>query len=304
MGNSVITMTNITKRFKKAEVVKDFSLDVKKGSITGLIGPNGAGKTTIMKILAGLMFQTSGELSFYGSRDDLDLNRRRMSFMIEAPIVDYNMTAYENLNYVRYVRGYPDKKRIDEVLDIVDLKDTGKKKALKFSLGMRQRLGIAMALLTKPEVLVLDEPVNGLDPEGIVEVRHILQKLSEDQGVTILISSHLLSELSELCTDFSIINKGQLVENLSLEELHDRCRSHIVLRTNNTEKTAAVLEDKLSIGSYKVLQSGDIEIYEQLDAVERISKTVTDSGCIITKLYESGQSLEDYYLEKVGGSHE
>ena len=304
MGNSVITMTNITKRFKKAEVVKDFSLDVKKGSITGLIGPNGAGKTTIMKILAGLMFQTSGELSFYGSRDDLDLNRRRMSFMIEAPIVDYNMTAYENLNYVRYVRGYPDKKRIDEVLDIVDLKDTGRKKALKFSLGMRQRLGIAMALLTKPEVLVLDEPVNGLDPEGIVEVRHILQKLSEDQGVTILISSHLLSELSELCTDFSIINKGQLVENLSLEELHDRCRSHIVLRTNNTEKTAAVLEDKLSIGSYKVLQSGDIEIYEQLDAVERISKTVTDSGCIITKLYESGQSLEDYYLEKVGGSHE
>ncbi len=304
MGNSVITMTNITKRFKKAEVVKNFSLDVKKGSITGLIGPNGAGKTTIMKILAGLMFQTSGELSFYGSRDDLDLNRRRMSFMIEAPIVDYNMTAYENLNYVRYVRGYPDKKRIDEVLDIVDLKDTGRKKALKFSLGMRQRLGIAMALLTKPEVLVLDEPVNGLDPEGIVEVRHILQKLSEDQGVTILISSHLLSELSELCTDFSIINKGQLVENLSLEELHDRCRSHIVLRTNNTEKTAAVLEDKLSIGSYKVLQSGDIEIYEQLDAVERISKAVTDSGCIITKLYESGQSLEDYYLEKVGGSHE
>ncbi|MBQ6250283.1 ATP-binding cassette domain-containing protein [Ruminococcus sp.] len=304
MGNSVITMTNITKRFKKAEVVKDFSLDVKNGSITGLIGPNGAGKTTIMKILAGLMFQTSGELSFYGSRDDLDLNRRRMSFMIEAPIVDYNMTAYENLNYVRYVRGYPDKKRIDEVLDIVDLKDTGRKKALKFSLGMRQRLGIAMALLTKPEVLVLDEPVNGLDPEGIVEVRHILQRLSEDQGVTILISSHLLSELSELCTDFSIINKGQLVENLSIEELHNRCRSHIVLRTNNTEKTAAVLEDKLSIGSYKVLQSGDIEIYEQLDAVERISKTVTDSGCIITKLYESGQSLEDYYLEKVGGSHE
>ena len=304
MGNSVITMTNITKRFKKAEVVKNFSLDVKKGSITGLIGPNGAGKTTIMKILAGLMFQTSGELSFYGSRDDLDLNRRRMSFMIEAPIVDYKMTAYENLNYVRYVRGYPDKKRIDEVLDIVGLKDTGRKKALKFSLGMRQRLGIAMALLTKPEVLVLDEPVNGLDPEGIVEVRHILQKLSEDQGVTILISSHLLSELSELCTDFSIINKGQLVENLSLEELHDRCRSHIVLRTNNTEKTAAVLEDKLSVGSYKVLRSGDIEIYEQLDAVERISKTVTDSGCIITKLYESGQSLEDYYLEKVGGSHE
>ena len=304
MADSVITMNNITKRFKKAEVVKNFSLDVRKGSITGLIGPNGAGKTTIMKILAGLMFQTSGELSFYGSRDDLDLNRRRMSFMIEAPIVDYNMTAYENLNYIRYIRGYPDEKRINELLDTVGLSDTGKKKAMKFSLGMRQRLGIAMALLTKPEVLVLDEPVNGLDPEGIVDVRHLLQRLTEEQGVTILISSHLLSELSELCTDFSIINKGELIENLSLEELQDKCKSHISVRTNNIEKTAAILEEKLSIGNYKVMHSGEIEIYEQLDAVERISKTITDNGCVITKLCESGRSLEDYYLEKVGGRHE
>ena len=303
MADSVITMNNITKRFKKAEVVKNFSLDVRKGSITGLIGPNGAGKTTIMKILAGLIFQTSGELQFYGS-NDLDSHRKRMSFMIEAPIVNYSMTAYENLNYIRYIRGYPDEKRINELLDTVGLSDAGKKKAMKFSLGMRQRLGIAMALLTKPEVLVLDEPVNGLDPEGIVDVRHLLQRLTEEQGVTILISSHLLSELSELCTDFSIINKGELIENLSLEELQDKCKSHIAVRTNNIEKTAAILEEKLSIGNYKVMHSGEIEIYEQLDAVERISKIITDNGCVITKLCESGRSLEDYYLEKVGGSHE
>jgi ABC-2 type transport system ATP-binding protein len=161
-----------------------------------------------------------------------------------------------------------------------------------------------MALLTKPEVLVLDEPVNGLDPEGIVDVRHLLQRLTEEQGVTILISSHLLSELSELCTDFSIINKGELIENLSLEELQDKCKSHIAVRTNNIEKTAAILEEKLSIGNYKVMHSGEIEIYEQLDAVERISKAITDNGCVITKLCESGRSLEDYYLEKVGGRHE
>lgn len=303
MENSVITMTNITKRFKKAEIVKDFSLDVKKGSITGLIGPNGAGKTTIMKILAGLMYQTSGEIQFYESCDNLDVNRRRMSFMIEAPIVDYNMTAYENLNYVRYIRGYPDKRRIDELLDIVELNDTGRKKAEKFSLGMRQRLGIAMALLTKPEVLVLDEPVNGLDPEGIVDVRKILQRLSEEQGVTILIASHLLSELAELCTDFSIIRKGELIENLSLEELQSKCRKHFVLKTNNIERTAAVLEDKLSISKYKAVHNGDILIYDQLENVEAISKSITDSGLIITKLYETGQSLEEYYLEKVGGSH-
>lgn len=303
MGNSVITMTNITKCFKKLEVVKDFSLDVQKGSITGLIGPNGAGKTTIMKILAGLMYQTSGELKFYGSTDYLDVNRRRMSFMIEQPIISGRMTARENLQYIRYLRGYPDKRRIDELLDVVELEDTGRKKAEKYSLGMRQRLGIAMALLTNPEVLVLDEPVNGLDPEGIVDVRRILKRLSDEQGVTILISSHLLSELSELCTDFSIIRKGELVENLSLEELQSKCRNHIILRTNNIDRTAAILEEKLSISKYKAVHGGDIEIYEQLENIEVISKAVTDSGLIITKLYEVGQSLEDYYLEKVGGSH-
>ena len=202
MDDNVITMNGLCKSYHKAEVLHDFSLNVKKGHICGLIGPNGAGKTTIMKILAGLIFQTRGELYFFGRNDNLDESRKRMSFMIEAPIVDPKMTAYDNLAYLRYVRGYPDEKRIDNVLEIVGLGNTGKKKCEKFSLGMRQRLGIAMALLSKPEVLVLDEPVNGLDPEGIVEVRHLLKRLKDEQNVTILISSHLLSELSELCTDF------------------------------------------------------------------------------------------------------
>lgn len=304
MENSVITMRGLSKSYKKAEVLHDFSLNVEHGHICGLIGPNGAGKTTIMKILAGLIFQTSGELLFFGKNDDLDKSRKRMSFMIEAPIVDPKMTAYDNLAYLRYVRGYPDEKRIDEVLDIVGLSDTGKKKCEKFSLGMRQRLGIAMALLPKPEVLVLDEPVNGLDPEGIVEVRHLLKKLTDEQNVTILISSHLLSELSELCTDFSIINHGKLIENLSSEELMLKCRNHISIRTNDIERTAAILEDKLSISNYKVLHGEEIQIFEQLDNIEHISKTITDSGLTITRLYEEGQGLEDYYLEKVGGEND
>ena len=304
MDNSVITMRGLSKSYRKAEVLHDFSLTVERGHICGLIGPNGAGKTTIMKILAGLIFQTRGELEFFGSGDGLDKNRKRMSFMIEAPIVDPKMTAYDNLAYLRYVRGYPDKKRIDEVLDIVGLSDTGKKKCEKFSLGMRQRLGIAMALLSKPEVLVLDEPVNGLDPEGIVEVRHLLKKLTDEQNVTILISSHLLSELSELCTDFSIINHGRLIENLSSEELMIKCRNHISIRTNDTYRTAAILEDKLSISNYKVLHGGEIHIFEQLDNIGHISKTVTDSGLTITRLCEEGQGLEDYYLEKVGDEND
>lgn len=303
MANSVITMSGLSKSYKKAEVLHDFSLTVERGHICGLIGPNGAGKTTIMKILAGLIFETSGELYFFGRNDNLDESRKRMSFMIEAPIVDPKMTAYDNLAYLRLVRGYPDDKRIDEVLEIVGLSDTGKKKCEKFSLGMRQRLGIAMALLSKPEVLVLDEPVNGLDPEGIVEVRRLLQRLTDEQNVTILISSHLLSELSELCTDFSIINHGRLIENLSADELMIKCHNHISIRTNDINRTAAILEDKLSIGNYKVLYGEEIQIFEQLDNIEHISKTITGSGVVITRLCEEGTGLEEYYLEKVGEEH-
>ena len=304
MGNSVITMRGLCKSYKKQEVLHDFSLTVERGHICGLIGPNGAGKTTIMKILAGFFFPTKGELELFGSSEDLDDSRARMSFMIEQPIISGSMTARENLEYVRFLRGYPDEKRIDEILNLVGLSDTGKKRAGKFSLGMKQRLGIGMALLPKPEIMVLDEPVNGLDPEGIVEVRQLIKRMQEEWGVTVLISSHLLSELSELCTDFSIISHGELIENLSREELLIRCRNHIALRTDDINKTAAVLEDKLSIHDYKVIHGEEIQIFEHLGDIHRISKTLTDHGLVITKLNEEGQYLEDYYLEKAGGRHE
>ncbi|MCR4645325.1 MAG: ATP-binding cassette domain-containing protein [Oscillospiraceae bacterium] len=304
MGNSVMTMRGLCKSYKKQEVLHDFSLMVERGHICGLIGPNGAGKTTIMKILAGLMFPDKGELEYFGSPENLDDSRARMSFMIEQPIISGSMTARENLEYIRYLRGYPDEKRIDEILELVGLTDTGKKRAGKFSLGMKQRLGIGMALLPKPEVMVLDEPVNGLDPEGIVEVRQLIQRMQEEWGVTVLISSHLLSELSELCTDFSILSHGELIENLSREELLVKCRNHIALRTDDINKTAAVLEEKLQIADYKVIHGEEIHIFEQLGDIRRISRTLTDSGLIITKLNEEGQNLEDYYLEKVGGRHE
>ena len=304
MNNSVITIRGLCKSYKKAEVLHDFSLDVQRGHICGLIGPNGAGKTTIMKILGGIIRQSKGDMEFFGSADNLDKSRSRMSFMIEQPILAEAMTARDNLEYIRLLRGYPDDKRIDEILDLVGLSNTGKKTALKFSLGMKQRLGIGMALLPKPEVMVLDEPVNGLDPEGIVEVRQLIKRMQEEWGVTVLISSHLLSELSELCTDFSIISNGTLVENLSREDLFINCRGHIALRTDDINKTAAILEDKLSISDYKVIHGEEIHIFEQLTEIKRISKTVTDSGLIITKINEEGQNLEDYYLEKVGGKHE
>ena len=300
---TVIEMNNISKAYGKKNVVDNFSLNIKKGHICGLIGPNGAGKTTIMKILAGLTFQSKGEVRFFES-DNLDEGRARMSFMIETPIIYAGMTARDNLQYIRYLRGYPDECRVDEILNIVGLSDTGNKPAKKFSLGMKQRLGIGMAMLQKPEVMVLDEPVNGLDPEGIVEVRQLVKRMSDEFGMTVLISSHLLTELSELCTDFSIINHGRLVENLRRDELLVKCKGHISLKTNDINRTVAILEDKLSIADYKVIHGEEIHIFEKLSEIDYISKTVTDNGLIIRKLNEEGQNLEEYYIEKVGGENE
>lgn len=297
---NVLELKNISKSYGKKTVVDNFSLNVEKGHICGLIGPNGAGKTTIMKMMAGLAAPTKGEMSFFGKSDNLDQFRSRMAFMLESPIIDKSLNARQNMEYVRYVKGVADKKKIDEMLDFVGLGNVGKKAAGKFSLGMTQRLGIAMALLTEPEIMVLDEPVNGLDPEGIVEIRLMLKKLSEEKNVTIIISSHILSELSELCTDFSIINHGRQLENLSREELMAKCRSYYAIRTNDINRTAAVIEDKLGTKQYKVIHGDEIRLFDFLDNVEKVSKTITDNGLILTKFISEGESLEDFYLSKVG----
>ena len=301
---NVIELKNLSKDYGKKTVVDNFSLSVEKGHICGLIGPNGAGKTTIMKMLSGLAAPSGGEIGFFGRNNELDKSRKRMAFMLEAPIVDKSLNARQNMEYVRYVKGIADKKKIDEMLDFVGLHDVGRKKAGKFSLGMTQRLGIAMALLTEPEIMVLDEPVNGLDPEGIVEIRLMLKKLAEEKNVTIIISSHILSELSELCTDFSIINHGKQIENLSREELMAKCRSYYAIRTNDINRTAAVIEDKLGTKQYKVIHGDEIRLFDFLDNVEKVSKTITDNGLILTKFISEGESLEDFYLSKVGAENE
>jgi ABC-2 type transport system ATP-binding protein len=301
---NVIELKNLSKNYGRKTVVDNFSLSVEKGHICGLIGPNGAGKTTIMKMLSGLAAPSSGEIGFFGRNNELDKSRKRMAFMLEAPIVDKSLNARQNMEYVRYVKGVADKKKIDEMLDFVGLHDVGRKKAGKFSLGMTQRLGIAMALLTEPEIMVLDEPVNGLDPEGIVEIRLMLKKLAEEKNVTIIISSHILSELSELCTDFSIINHGKQIENLSREELMAKCRSYYAIRTNDINRTAAVIEDKLGTKQYKVIHGDEIRLFDFLDNVEKVSKTITDNGLILTKFISEGESLEEFYLSKVGAENE
>ena len=297
----VLQTKNLTKMYgkTKAKVVNRFSLNMEKGHIYGLIGSNGAGKTTIMKMIAGIIMPDEGEIKLFENKNNLDKERSRMSFMIETPFIDGSMNARQNMQYIRFMRGVEDEKRIDEVLEFIGLKDARDKKVKLFSLGMKQRLAIGMALLPRPEIMVLDEPVNGLDPKGIVDIRNILKKLCEEQGITILISSHLLSELSELCTDYIIINKGTLIENMSVEELEKKCRTYIAIRTNDIEKTADILEQKAGIEKYEVIENNEIHIYERLKDIEFISKTITDNNLIITRLNTEGENLEQYYLSKI-----
>lgn len=302
MSESVIELIGVSKAYKNVKAVDRVSFAVERGHIMGLIGPNGAGKTTILKLLANLAVADEGKISFFGSDEKLDESRTKMSFMLEEPIIDSMMHAKNNMKYVAYVKGLPDaEEQIKELLELVGLGDTGKKAARFFSLGMKQRLGIAMALLNNPEVLVLDEPMNGLDPEGIVEMRLLLKDLAEKRNVTILISSHLLAELSELCTDYTIINRGKLVEVGNMCELLKNNNKHIVLRTNKNEEAIALLRKQFAISNYKVMQNNEIWLYEFSENPEGISEALMEAGILILKFSCEGESLEQYYLSKVGG---
>lgn len=299
----IVKTDNLTKRYGKHTVIDRATFAMKKGHIYGLIGPNGAGKTTIMRMLAGLTEPSGGEMELFGEREDLDAGRNRISFMIEAPYLDGSMTARQNMEYLRYVRGVAEEKRIDEMLNFVGLGEVGKKRVDKFSLGMKQRLGLAMALLPRPEVMILDEPVNGLDPEGIVEIRELLKKLCKEEGITILISSHILAELEELCTDYVILAEGRIAECLSAEELREKCRQYIAIETDRIGETAAVLEQKLNTTDYKIVNGDEIHLFAYLDDLETVSRTITESGFVITKFVAVWEELESYYLSKVGGEY-
>ncbi|MBQ8568813.1 MAG: ABC transporter ATP-binding protein [Oscillospiraceae bacterium] len=303
MSQVLIDVKNLDKQYMKQMAVKNASFQITEGMICGLIGPNGAGKTTIMKTLGGLILPTGGTISIYGQTtpDGLAKSRSRMSFMIEVPYAKEKMTARENLEKQRLQKGIPDKKRIDEVLEIVGLTDTGKKPVKNFSLGMRQRLGIANALLTKPEIMILDEPTNGLDPEGIVEIRELLLKLNRDEHITIVISSHILSELSLLCTDYIFINHGEIIQSVSAPELKKICKEYYHINTDNNSLAAAILQDKLGITQFDVEKNGNIRLYEQLDDIRNISKTLFENGVVPVELGIHEANLEEYYMNMVGG---
>lgn len=302
MSGVIIDVKHLEKQYMKQRAVRDASFQIKEGMICGLIGPNGAGKTTIMKMLGGLVLPTAGEISIYGNSTEQELARARsrMSFMIETPYAKEKMSARENLEKQRLQKGIPDKRRVDEVLELVGLADTGKKYVKNFSLGMRQRLGIANALLAKPEIMVLDEPINGLDPEGIVEIRELLLKLNREEHITIVISSHILSELSLLCTDYIFIHHGEILQKVSAEEMKKLCKEYYHIHTDNDALALAILREKMQISDYDVEEDGSIRLYEKMDALREVSRTLYEGGVVPVELMVCEANLEQYYMDMVG----
>lgn len=304
MNNIVLKTHNITKKYGQQLAVNNINMTIKKGDIYGFIGRNGAGKTTLIRLITGLIHKTNGDLELFGASSEAELNTARamVGSLIETPAFYGSMTARENLEVSRLVRNIPGKACIDEVLKLVGLEDTGKKKVKNFSLGMRQRLGIANALLGNPRLLILDEPINGLDPMGIVEIRELLKKVNREKDVTILISSHILGELSELATCYGIISEGKLIEEISAEALKEKCRQYIELKVDDTARTTALLEKELQITNYEVLENKTIKIFEHLDSVGKINSVISRGGVIVERIGVTGENLEEYFVNRVGGA--
>lgn len=303
MGEVILKTHNISKKYGNQFAVNNVNMTIKKGDIYGFIGQNGAGKTTLIRLITGLAHKTSGDLELFNLSSEGDLNKARtmVGSLIETPAFYGNMTARENLEVSRLVRNIAGKECIDEVLELVGLKDTGKKKVKNFSLGMRQRLGIANALLGNPRLLILDEPINGLDPMGIVEIRELLKKINKEKEVTILISSHILGELSELATNYGIIREGKLIEEISAKKLKEKCRQYIDLKVDYADRAVTILENELNISNYEVVENNNIKIYSNLDDIGTINSTLSKKGVIIEGITLKGENLEEYFMNIVGG---
>ena len=297
-SNVIIQTHQLTKQYGQALALDHVDLSIPKGSIYGLVGNNGAGKTTLLKILLGQVFPTSGSFSIWEAQEETAWrrNRRRCGAIIEAPGFYPNMTAVQNLEYYRLQRGIPGKEKVWEKLKEVGLADAAHKKFKQMSLGMKQRLGLALALLGEPELLLLDEPINGLDPAGIIEIRSLLQKLNREKHITILISSHILAELENMATDYAFLSRGKVIQQLSAKRLHELCGTYLEIRVTEPERYTALLEKELHQRDYKVLPDGTIHISGQLEDVTPYSKLAVEQGIGLLALERREMQLEDYYM--------
>lgn len=297
----VLTTDHLCKNYGHFKALNQCSMHVPRGAIYGFVGKNGAGKTTLIRLICGLQRPTSGSYRLYGSEntDKKILEaQRRIGAVVETPSIYLDMTAEENMKEQYYVLGLPSFEGIPQILKLMGLEDAGKKKAKDFSLGMRQRLGIAIALAGKPDLLVLDEPTNGLDPQGIVEMRELILKLNRERQITVLISSHILDELSRVATHYGFIDKGTIVKEITAEELENTCRKGVKLQVTDTAVLAHIL-DKRSL-EYEILSDTQANVYGEL-VVSDIVLELAEQNCRMFSVQEYEESLESYYLNLVGG---
>lgn len=297
----VLTTSALSKKYRKFEALKDLTMHIPKGAIYGFVGRNGAGKTTLIRVICGLQEPTSGEYAIYGiSNKDRQISksRHRMGAVVETPSIYLDMTAEDNLKQQALVLGLPNYESIPEILKLVGLENTGKKKARNFSLGMKQRLGIAVALIGNPDFIVLDEPINGLDPQGIVEIRELILKLNHEHGITVLISSHILGELSKLATHYGFIEKGHIVKEISADELEAVCRKCVKVEVSDTKALIRVLDRMKK--DYEVLSETEANIFGDIVLSELVMELAKEN-CNLLHSHEQDENLETYFINLVGG---
>ncbi len=298
----VLQTNALCKTYKNFKALNGIAMHVPKGAIYGFVGKNGAGKTTLIRLICGLQEPSSGEYTLYGRKNtdkDIVESRRRMGAVVETPSVYLDMTAEDNLKQQFRILGLPSFEGLHEILQLVGLENTGKKKAKNFSLGMRQRLGIAIALAGDPDFLVLDEPANGLDPQGIIEIRELILKLNREQQITVLISSHILDELSKLATHYGFIDNGCLVKELSADELEAACRKCVRMEVSDTKALARVL-DGMGI-DYKITADQTVDVYAKVN-ISRLTVALAKENCELIAVQERDESLESYYVSLMGGA--
>lgn len=297
----VLRTNALSKSYKDFKALNSLSMNIPKGAIYGFVGKNGAGKTTLIRLICGLQEPTSGDYTLYGkssTHKDIVKSRRRMGAVVEAPSIYLDMTAEENLKQQYRILGLPSLDGLTDILKLVGLEHTGKKKSKNFSLGMRQRLGIAIALVGDPDFLVLDEPANGLDPQGIIEIRELILRLNREQQITVLISSHILDELSRLATHYGFIDNGSIVKEISAEELEAAFRKCVRMEVTDTRALARVL-DQMNI-DYKILAGQLADVYAKIN-VSRMASALAQEGCEVLSIQERDESLESYYVNLIGG---
>ncbi len=299
MSECVLKTSELTKTYARKNAVDHINLEIHKGDIYGFIGKNGAGKTTTIKMIVGLNNPTSGSIELFGS-DNLQEGRHKIGTVIENPALYPYLSARQNIEAQRIMKGVKDKSITDDLLDIVGLKDAGNKKAKNFSLGMKQRLAIALALVGDPEFLLLDEPINGLDPTGIRDIRELILKLNREAGITILISSHILGELAKIATSYGVINNGVLVDQFTAEELKQKVRPCLKITVNDPERAIAILKDCLDISDIE-LENNSIKVYEMLDKSVEINSALESNDIIVQFFSKEDGDYENYFIKLMEG---